>query len=188
MIGTNTDTLDQEEAAAYKAQAVNAKFKQQISYGIGAAMVFGLVSVVVSVLLKDGMMGAFAVGGGGIAAAALPILGLVGLGAIGVGLLYLSAKYLSENTLRDQHLQARQISGATRGVAPVVIPVVAPKVQEFPQANTSKAEISEVNAAATPTNFIGNERALSDTVVARAPAKDMKQPAARAGSRSSMRS
>lgn len=152
------------EAQEYKARAVNAKFKQQISYGIGAAMVFGLVSALGS-LLKDSAVEAFLPAGGGLAAAALPIIGLVGLGIVGIGLLYLSAKYLSENTVLDQDLQAKQISAAAaRGRVPVIERAVEPKTQGFPETSLAKADMPVMN---TPTTSIGNERKLVDTIIAR---------------------
>ena len=159
--------LAAEEAAEYRAKAVNSKFKQQIAYGAGAATVFGLVSGLVAYLLHAATAGA-AVGATATTAtaatgmaAALPILGLAGLAVLGVGLLYLSAKYLSENTISDQELQAKQICAATRGKAPeqAVAPMVAPKIQEFPEADAAKTE--------TPTTSITNERELADTVVSR---------------------
>ena len=156
------DTLEQQDVAEYKSQAVNAKFKQQVAYGLGAALVFGLVSAMAKTLF-DTALGATA------ASAALPVLGLVALGVAGVGLLYLSAKFLSENTLLDQHLQAKQISSATRGHAHSITQGIETKGPEFPALSELKTENTFLNTA--PSTVIGGERELADTITLRVPAK-----------------
>lgn len=116
----NNRILDDEVIAAYKARAASGKFKQQIAYGIGAAMVFGLFAAISQALFRGAFGGAVAGAASTTGAAALgfwPIVGLAAIAAIGIGCLYLSAKYMSENTLNDQELQARQIQAA-QGRAP----------------------------------------------------------------------
>ncbi|MDX2095997.1 MAG: hypothetical protein SFW64_08710 [Alphaproteobacteria bacterium] len=159
-----TETLDTGAAEAYKARATRAKFKQQVSYGIGAAMVFGLVTALAGGLREMAFgeaVGAAATTAAGAAASStlLPILGLVALGALGVGLLYLSAQYLSENTLLDQALQARQIGVATRGHAPKIEPEVEAKPTLFPAAGALAAAPSAMEQENAPL-----PRVLADTV------------------------
>ena len=152
------DTLEQQDVAEYKAQAVNAKFKQQVAYGLGAALVFGLVSAMAKTLFDTAALALAPTATAGAMAAAGPILGLVALGVAGVGLLYLSAKFLSENTLLDQHLQAKQISGAARERDHAKA-----HVQEFPAVAELKSEL--------PSTSISGARELADTVTPRAPKK-----------------
>ena len=176
---------DAREAEAYKSRAVSAKFKQQVSYGVGAAMVFGLVGAVATKLFSFAFPASLAGGGavaGGAGLAVAPfsipaILGLVALGVVGVGLLYLSAHYLSENTVLDQALQAKQISAATHARAPAIEPIVAVKTNHFPTPDALEAPAPNVPALAaanenTPLTRITAERALADTIVARGAANE----------------
>lgn len=162
--------LDAQEAQYYRERSSNAKFKQQVAYGLGAASVFGLMTGVASKLFVAALPAA-----GGVAIG--PLLGLVALGVIGVGLLYLSAQYLSENTLLDQAMQAKQIDAASRGKAPAVEQVVEPKVSNFP----STALALAVDAAPTqtandndtvPKTSVTAERTLADTMLARGAANE----------------
>ncbi len=187
--GVDDATEDALEAEAYKARAVSAKFKQQVSYGVGAAMVFGLVGAVASTLFgfafptevtttaAAGLASGTAAGTA--ATFSLPaVLGLVALGVVGVGLLYLSAHYLSENTVLDQAMQAKLISHAGRmrsqAMEPVIDKVTEPKVSNFPAASLAPdmAEGAQQSATqnndAVPLTRITAERALADTMAARA--------------------
>lgn len=171
---------DAREAEAYKARAVSAKFKQQVSYGVGAAMVFGLVGAVATKLFSFAFPASLAGGGavaGGAGLAVAPfsipaILGLVALGVVGVGLLYLSAHYLSENTVLDQALQAKQISAATHARAPAIEPIVAVKTNHFPTPDALDAPALAAANENTPLTRITAERALADTIVARGAANE----------------
>lgn len=171
--GIDDATEDAREAEAYKSRAVSAKFKQQVSYGVGAAVVFGLVGAMAKALFDPLLLPSATLT---FATATGPVLGLLALGAVGVGLLYLSAKYLSENTLLDQALQAKQIGAATRAKAPAIEQVVAPKVSNFPAPMADAAALDAPALAAanenTPTTRITNERALADTIVARGAANE----------------
>lgn len=151
MVDVNKNGIpDDEETRAYKSRAVNAKFSQQLSYGLGASMVFGLVGALAKSLLD------VAVVNGSIAIA--PVLGLVGLGIMGVGLLYLSAKFLSENTVADQELQAKQISAATRGKAPATaVEPIKEKPVEFPAQGFS----SDKATPDVPQTIISGDKILS---------------------------
>lgn len=163
-----TETLDTGAAEAYKARATRAKFKQQVAYGIGAAMVFGLVTALAGGLKDMAITAATEVG----ASAFLPVLGLVALGALGVGLLYLSAQYLSENTLLDQALQARQIGAATRGHAPKIEQTVEAKPTLFPAAGALAAAPSAMEQENAPT-----PRVLADTVAMQGMTQENATPA-----------
>ena len=149
---------DALEAKLYKAQAVNAKFKQQVSYGIGAATVFGLVGAVAHAMINPLFVGGFTT----LSAAAVPVLGLAALATVGIGLLYLSAKYLSENIVLDQQLQANQISAATaRARTQELVTGHAPKVEQFPDGVIAKTAAQNDNI---PSTVIGNERELASTI------------------------
>lgn len=182
--GVDDATEDALEAAEYKSRAVNAKFKQQVSYGVGAAMVFGLVGAVATKLFSFAFPAQVAAVGGEVAigtaaAFSLPaVLGLAALGVVGVGLLYLSAHYLSENTVLDQAMQAKLINHAGRkraqAVEPVIDKVTEPKVSNFPSASLAPdvAEGAQQSATqnndAVPQTRITAERELAETMAARA--------------------
>lgn len=188
--GVDDATEDALEAAEYKARAVSAKFKQQVTYGVGAAMVFGLVGAVASTLFGFAFpaevttTGATAVASataaGTAATLSLPaVLGLVALGVVGVGLLYLSAHYLSENTVLDQAMQAKLINltGRKRAQAaePVIDKVTEPKVSNFPAESlaTDRAQAAEISASTQqndtiPQTRITGGRELAETMAARA--------------------
>lgn len=177
MADTNKNGVDDmvenaQQEAEYKARAVSAKFKQQVSYGVGAAVVFGVVGAGAKALF-DGL---FAQGAAlTLATATAPVLGLIALGVVGVGLLYLSAKYLSENTLLDQAMQAKQISFASRGKAHAVGHVVEPKVSNFPATAAvvaDEAPLKTANDDTVPKTSITAERTLADTMVARGAANE----------------
>lgn len=148
----NNGILDDDEAAAYKAHAASGKFKQQLAYGVGAAMVFGLFTAISQALFRSAFGGAVAGAAGTTAAATAgtaatgaaalsfwPIVGLVAIAAIGIGCLYLSAKFLSENTLHDQDLQARQILAA-QGRGPSITEEITAPTPTFPAAQAAKTE------------------------------------------------
>lgn len=183
--GVDDATEDALEAAEYKSRAVNAKFKQQVSYGVGAAMVFGLVGAVATKLFGIAFPAEVAAVGaevtvGAAAAFSLPaVLGLAALGVVGVGLLYLSAHYLSENTVLDQAMQAKLINHAGRkraqAVEPVIDKVTEPKVSNFPAESlaTDRAQAAEISASTQqndtiPQTRITGERELAETMAARA--------------------
>ena len=165
-----------QQVAEYKSRAVAIKFRQQVSYGTGAAMVFGLVTAVAGKLFGIAF-GASATGAATTTAVAssfaLPaILGLAVLGVVGVGLLYLSANYLSEGTVLDQTLQAKQISAATHHRAPAV-PAIDGKVNNFPAQSALLDEAAPaLTEAALPQTTISGERSLADTLVARGAANE----------------
>jgi hypothetical protein len=182
--GVDDAAEDALEAEAYKARAVSAKFKQQVSYGVGAAMVFGLVGAVATKLFGFAFPAQVAAVGGEVAlgtaaAFSLPaVLGLAALGVVGVGLLYLSAHYLSENTVLDQAMQAKLISHAgrakTKAIEPAIEKVTEPKVSNFPSAALAPEMADAAENSATQNNDVAPqtritaERELADTMAARA--------------------
>ena len=184
MNGVEDATENAQQEAEYKARAVSAKFKQQVSYGVGAAMVFGLVGAVATKLFtfafpaQVAAVGAEAMAAGTVAAFSLPaILGLAALGVVGVGLLYLSAHYLAENTVLDQTMQAKQISFASKGKAQAVEQVVEPKVSNFPSAASAVAVDTAPTQTANDNNTVPQtsitpERSIADTIVARGAANE----------------
>ncbi len=188
----NNGIDDDAEAAAYKAEAVNAKFRQTVASGIGAALVFGLVSAVGNALVVAANTAIYAAHATTfvtmISAAALPLMGLAALGVVGVSLLYLGAKFLSENTLLDQKLQATLINGAGRGKEPVIEvtpPTVDTKPPGFPAAGmvadaaqdaAAPADLAKDDAPAmaetpAPLTTIG-ERERSEPMIAREAVND----------------
>ncbi|MFM9889182.1 MAG: hypothetical protein ACKVOE_00860 [Rickettsiales bacterium] len=154
----NNGILDDDETAAYKSQAASGKFKQQLAYGVGAAMVFGLFTAISQSLFRSAfggaVVGAAETTGAAVTGAAAisvwPIVGLVAIAALGIGCLYLSAKFLSENTLHDQELQARQIQ-AVQGRAPGMAPEVEIPQPSFPSALPANLDqVSDTQSEATP--------------------------------------
>lgn len=162
---------DALEVRAYKEEAARGKFRQQISYGIGAAMVFGLFSGLAVKLVSV----AATVGG------AAPIFGLVAMGVAGIGLLYLSAKFLSENTVLDQALQAKLITASQaqgKGQTVAIEPTVE-KPDQFPAAqglaNTDVAGEAVMNGASDIPKTTTLERQLSEPMITRVAANENQQ-------------
>ena len=156
--------LKQEEFTKFKERTVGLRFKQQVSYGVGAAMVFGLISAFAKALIPETLAGL----------TLAPALGLGAIAVVGVGLIYFSAKYLSESTLMEQDFQAKKIGMAARGQ-------VRAQEQEpekpitFPATNlTNKAEAKE--QALTPKTTV-TEPVLGDKVVSLGAEKSAAQPA-----------
>ncbi|MES2984423.1 MAG: hypothetical protein V4735_04455 [Pseudomonadota bacterium] len=114
--------LEKKEFEQFKARTVRLRFQQQMSYGIGAAMVFGLVGAIATKLFAILPAAAEMTLA---ASTVLPVLGLAAIGVLGIGCIYLSANWLSENTLLEQDLQAKKIGQATRTPTLVVEPTVA---------------------------------------------------------------
>jgi hypothetical protein len=134
-----TNILDKAEAEAYKRRSARSKFEQQISYGVGAAFVFGLISAV-----AHGLVGTLpAMAEWSLTMATLgPMAGLIGIGMVGIGCIFMSARLLSENTLLDQAMQAKQISAATRAHSPAPAVETPAPPSKFPlgvNENTEKA-------------------------------------------------
>ncbi|MFZ4541943.1 MAG: hypothetical protein ACOYNL_09115 [Rickettsiales bacterium] len=112
--------LRDEEFGRFKERTVKLRFMQQISYGLGAAMVFGLFTAAAGKLasLAAGAAATVSATGVAIPAVAASLPAMIGLGVIalgGIALIYLSAKFLSENTLLEQDFQAKKIGLAARG-------------------------------------------------------------------------
>lgn len=167
--------LKQEEFARFKERTVKLRFMQQISYGLGAAMVFGLFTALATKLapLALGSAEIIAVGGAVIPAVAASVPAMIGLAAIatlGIGLIYLSAKFLSENTLLEQDFQAKKIGMATRMQQPLVEQTIeqtaVTKPTQFP------TTVALNNAAQTPDTTI-TERSLQERVVPLAAKKEL---------------
>lgn len=155
--------LEENEFGEFKARTVRLRFMQQISYGVGAAMVFGLITAVASRLVPD------ALGWGGAAAGLAPVLATVGLAGIalaGVGLIYLSAKFLSENTLLEQDFQAKKIGIAARGVSPTVEQPLPQRSDPSPLVGVEAAQVD--SAKPVPVTQIEGARMLEGRYAAQA--------------------
>ena len=196
MTDTNHNGVADELEAEYTKEATGTRFKQQFAYGVGAAMVFGVVSAFAGYLFKLATAEAAPVVAGGARAAAgavvagasvVPAVGLVALAVMGIGLLYLSAKYLSENVVRDQALQARQIGAVTKGKVKELEPEIQQPSGSFPAPtamtapDVAKHTLTDTN---TPLTRITAERALADTIVARGAANENTKPTADAANAS----
>lgn len=112
-----------EEFGKFKERTVKLRFMQQISYGVGAAMVFGLVTALANNLLFGSGLVAMTMGAA---------VGVGAIAAVGVGLIYMSAKFLSENTLLEQDFQAKKIGHATRAAQPTLEQSEVRKPEQFP--------------------------------------------------------
>jgi hypothetical protein len=148
--------LKDEDFAKFKERTVGLRFRQQISYGLGAAMVFGLFTAVATQLVP------MAIGGVGVAASIPAMIGLAGIAVIGMGLIYLSAKFLSENTLLEQDFQAKKIGAAARGVSPTMAPSVDQKPIPFPA--TASLDAAPAIGAEQPSTKV-TDGILHDRVV-----------------------
>ncbi len=90
--------LTDVDETAEKARAAQIRFKQQVFGTVGSAMLFGLVGVATTLLLK---------GGGSVLMTAL---GMGSVAVIGLGCIYLAAKFISTSVAMDQDAQARKIA------------------------------------------------------------------------------
>ncbi len=150
--------LKDDEFAKFKDRTVGLRFRQQISYGLGAAMVFGLFTGIATKLVPMALP--VAMGGVGVTAAA--VMGLAGIAIVGMGLIYLSAKFLSENTLLEQDFQAKKIGAAARGVSPTMEQTVNQKPMGFPA--TASLNAAPAMAAEQPSTKV-TDGILNDRVV-----------------------
>lgn len=160
--------LKQEEFTKFKERTVGLRFKQQVSYGIGAAMVFGLIGGVVNLL---GPLVGPAIAGGAWGMATAAIVGLAAIPVVGISLIYLSAKFLSESTLMEQDFQAKKIGMAARGHGRAQ---EQEKPAPFPE--TTLLDKAELKDMSQPQTTISGERMLGDKVVPLVPEKATPAP------------
>lgn len=133
--------LKEDEFGRFKERTVKLRFMQQISYGLGAAMVFGLFTAVASKLVPLALGSAATATTAAVAASIPAMIGLGAIAVLGIGLIYMSANFLSENVLLEQDFQAKKIGLAARGTAPAqeIKPVSFP-AQDKPVAALDVAE------------------------------------------------
>ena len=122
-----TSTIDLEKKAELHAEQqrnADIRFKQTLFGGVGAAMIFGLVSAICTKLVPLAI-GAIQSGGLFTAAALGPIGGLVAVGAVGLGCIYFGSQLLSKVIMLEQESQARRIQEAkSRSTVPTLEPEV----------------------------------------------------------------